>query len=114
MALQHEIIVVHLPPYHCALNPIELIWSWVKHHVAEKKTTFKIADVQETVAAVLSDLRKSTCRHCENLVENIWVADNVQDEVAELTIEIDGQEDDDGGDEEEEEKDGDENNGEEE
>ena len=46
MALQHEIIVVHLPPYHCALNPIELIWSLVKRHVAEKNTTFKIADVK--------------------------------------------------------------------
>ena len=32
------------------------------------------------------------------------VADDVQDEVAELTIEIDGQEDDDGGEEEEEEE----------
>ena len=49
-----------------------------------------------------SDLSKSTCRHCEDFVENFWVADNVHDEVAELRIKIVGQEDNDnGGDEEE-------------
>ena len=70
MALQHGFVVC-LPPYHCVLNPIELIWSWVKHHVAEKNTTFKIADVkrltEEAFAAVPSDLWKSICRHCEDL-----------------------------------------------
>ena len=108
MALQHGLVVVHLPPYyHCVQNPIELIWSCVvKRHVAEKNTTFKIADVkrltEEAFAAVPSDLWKSTWRHCEDLVENFWVADNAQDEVAELTIKIDSQEekDNDGGKEE--------------
>ena len=60
MALQHGFVVVGLPPYHCVLNPIELIWSWVKRHVAEKNRTFKIANVkrlmEEAFAAVPSDL----------------------------------------------------------
>ena len=29
-AAGHE--VVHLPPYHCELNPIEMAWSQVKHY----------------------------------------------------------------------------------
>ena len=59
MVLQHELIVVHLALYHCVLNPIALFWSWVKRHVAEKNTTFKIADVKRLMegafAAVPSD-----------------------------------------------------------
>ena len=60
-----------------------------------------------------SDLWKSTCHHCEDLVENFWVADNVQDEVAELTIEIDVQEEDDDNDDDsgEEEEDSDDDGG---
>ena len=73
----------------------------MKRHVAEKNTTLKIANVmhltEEAFATVPSDLWKSFCSHCEDLVEKCWVADNVQDEVAELTIEIDGQDDDNGG-----------------
>ena len=83
-----------------------------------RKTTFKTADVncltEEAFAAVPSHLWKSTCCHCEDLVEKFWVAVNVQDEVTELTIETGGQEeeedgDDDGG--EEEEEDGDDDDG---
>ena len=75
MTLQHGFVVVCLPPCHRVLNPIELIWSWAKRHVAEKSTTFKIADVkgltEKAFAALPSDLWKSTCRHCEDLVEKI-------------------------------------------
>ncbi|CAH0730236.1 unnamed protein product, partial [Brenthis ino] len=33
MAAQHRITVLRLPPYHCELNPIELIWAQVKRAV---------------------------------------------------------------------------------
>ena len=38
MALEHGFVVVHLPPYHCVLNPFELILAWVKTTVAKKTT----------------------------------------------------------------------------
>ena len=99
----------------------------MKRHVGEKYTTFKIADVklltEERFALVPSDLWRSAGRHCLDLVENLWVADNVRDEVAEPAIEIDGQEEgekekeeddhDGGGGEEEEEEDDDDGGGEE-
>ena len=70
MALQHGFVVVRLPPCYCVLNPIELIWFWVKRHVAEKNTTFKIADVksltEEAFAAVPPDLWRSTFHHWIN------------------------------------------------
>lgn len=30
LALKHNHMVLRTPPYHCELNPIELIWSQVK------------------------------------------------------------------------------------
>lgn len=37
-------IVLHLPLYHCELNPIELAWLVVKGHMKTNNTTFKIND----------------------------------------------------------------------
>ncbi|XP_049513968.1 uncharacterized protein LOC125941081 [Dermacentor silvarum] len=44
-AAGHE--VVRLPPYHCELNPIKLVWSQVKGYVASKNTDFKIDSVEK-------------------------------------------------------------------
>lgn len=33
--------VVRHPPYHCELNPIELVWSQLKRHIALHSTKFK-------------------------------------------------------------------------
>lgn len=41
--------VVRLPPYHCQYNLIELIWAQFKERVAEKNSTFKIANVEALV-----------------------------------------------------------------
>ncbi|XP_040079463.1 uncharacterized protein LOC120850859 [Ixodes scapularis] len=38
--------VLMLPPYHCELNPIELIWARVKQEVASKNITFKPNDAE--------------------------------------------------------------------
>ena len=37
MALQHEFVVIRLPPYHFVLNRMELIWSccWQKHNIQD-------------------------------------------------------------------------------
>lgn len=38
-------IVLRLPPYHCELNPIELILAQMKQGVVARNATFKLADV---------------------------------------------------------------------
>ncbi|CAH2105088.1 unnamed protein product [Euphydryas editha] len=47
MAAQHGIMVLRLPPYHCELNPIELVWAQAKGYVARNNKTFKMAEVKK-------------------------------------------------------------------
>lgn len=43
----HE--VLRLPPYHCDLNPIELIWSLAKRKVASKNVSLTSAQFEKLV-----------------------------------------------------------------
>ena len=57
MALEKGFGVVHLPPYHCIFNSIELIW--IKQNVAKENKTFKIANVFTLTNKAISAVR--TC-----------------------------------------------------
>lgn len=46
MAEEHGHRVLRLPPYHCQLNPIELIWAQVKRQVARTNDQFKLPAVE--------------------------------------------------------------------
>ncbi|PSN56834.1 hypothetical protein C0J52_08287 [Blattella germanica] len=50
MAKEQGKLVIRLPPYHCELNPIELIWAQVKGYVARNNKTFNIKDVKRLLA----------------------------------------------------------------
>ena len=58
MAKKRGIILLRLPPYHCELNPIELIWAQMKGYVARNNTTFKIKDVRELLKYSLNIITK--------------------------------------------------------
>ncbi|XP_060875351.1 uncharacterized protein LOC132948737 [Metopolophium dirhodum] len=45
--------ILRLPPYHCELNPIELVWSMVKQYVKANNTTFKLTDVKNLLYQAL-------------------------------------------------------------
>lgn len=47
VARENNKIILQLPPYHCELNPIELVWSTVKNYVIMNSTTYKLTDVQK-------------------------------------------------------------------
>ncbi|CAH2101119.1 unnamed protein product [Euphydryas editha] len=47
IAEQKGVTVLRLPPYHCELNPIELIWADIKGYVARHNTTFKFTDLKK-------------------------------------------------------------------
>ncbi|VEN36202.1 unnamed protein product, partial [Callosobruchus maculatus] len=77
MAKEQNKIVLRRPPYHCELNPIELVWAEIKNTVAEKNTTFKFADVknhfQEAIGSITADKWQKCIRHIQEKVEQeMW------------------------------------------
>ena len=47
---------LRLPPFHCNLNPIELVWAQLKDYVARHNKTFKLADVRQLVGEGLLEV----------------------------------------------------------
>ncbi|XP_072022707.1 uncharacterized protein [Amphiura filiformis] len=56
LARSHGHYILRLPPYHCELNPIELIWGQVKGDVATKNSTFKMVDVKKHLENALANV----------------------------------------------------------
>ncbi|CAG9119893.1 unnamed protein product [Plutella xylostella] len=46
LAASKGVTVLRLPPYHCELNPIELIWAQVKSYVGRNNKSFKMAEIK--------------------------------------------------------------------
>lgn len=83
MAREHGHFVLRLPPYHCVLNPIEMIWSQVKGYVARNNHTFKMNEVskllQEGVVSVTAVNWKNCVNHVIQEEKEMWEMDNITD-----------------------------------
>ncbi|CAK1592032.1 unnamed protein product [Parnassius mnemosyne] len=64
MAAQHGIIVLRLPPYHCELNPIELVWAQAKGYVARNNKTFKMTEVKKLFEEGLQHITPEKWNSC--------------------------------------------------
>ena len=71
MALQHGHVVLRLPPYHCELNPIELIWSVVKRFIQVSNTTCKLRDMEALVPKAFAHITPELWQRCIRHVEKI-------------------------------------------
>ncbi|KAG7300302.1 hypothetical protein JYU34_015890 [Plutella xylostella] len=103
--------VVRLPPYHCDLNPIELIWSVLKRRIAEKNVgqeANKIVQItEEAFASITKEVWQNECEHVIKVEEKYYTAGPVIDnEMDKFIIEVgddtdtsddDDDDDDDGG-----------------
>lgn len=58
------ITVLRLPPYHCELNPIELIWAQVKSYVGRNNKYFKMTDVKNLLTESLARIGKEQWGKC--------------------------------------------------
>lgn len=58
----HE--VLRLPPYHCTLNPIEMIWGIMKQKVAEKNVNRNASDIKSLVEEAFSQIDADEWRKC--------------------------------------------------
>lgn len=83
MARDQNRTVLRLPPYHCELNPIELIWGQVKGEVSRNNKTFKMKDLHplflEALKNVTVDNWRNAIRHAKNVEEKMWQLDIVME-----------------------------------
>ncbi|XP_008181501.1 uncharacterized protein LOC103307625 [Acyrthosiphon pisum] len=90
VARDHNKIVLRLPPYHSELNPIEIAWSWVKHHVLMNNTTFKLEDVlnllKDAVEHVTSEMWTNFVDHVMKEEDKFWKIDHLSDEIFDAEI----------------------------
>ena len=95
--------VIRLPPYHCELNPIEMLWGDLKSYIASENRTFKKEDVRDLIRKGLQriDQKKweKACIHVEKLEHDWSKRDNIQHTpVNPVIVELDDSDDDsDGG-----------------
>jgi transposase len=98
--------IIRLPPYHCELNPIELVWSQVKRYIAANNTTFKMVDVQRLVYEAFKKIRDGTIwktnvegedteksklwrncvRHVFKEEERMWEIDGITDNIVDRMV----------------------------
>ena len=94
MAANKGITVLRLPPYHCELNPIELVWAQVKGEVARQNTSFKLENVRKLLTDSLQNVTpakwKNCVQHVIHVEEKMWVLDNlVEETVPSVIISVD-------------------------
>ncbi|KAG5882807.1 hypothetical protein JTB14_009246 [Gonioctena quinquepunctata] len=81
-------MVSRLPPYHCELNPIELVWTAIKKSVAARNTTYKFSDLKqlfEEAIAITREVWKSCLAHViEKLGKMMWELDHIMEAQAEI------------------------------
>lgn len=93
MAKEQGKLVLRLPPYHCELNPIELIWAQVKGYVARNNKTFNIKDVKRLLVEAVQSVAISQWQNCvKHVIEKeeprFWDVDNRMEDIAEVVINL--------------------------
>jgi transposase len=82
LAAQSGHNILHLPPYHCDLNPIELVWSYVKKHLAKNnpQPLRNIPDAAKVImASVTPEMWQKYCDHVVRIENEYWAKDVVVD-----------------------------------
>lgn len=88
MARDTGITVTRLPPYHCELNPIELVWAQIKTSVARENKTFKMEDTKQLFYSAVSKVDSLTWQNCIKHVISIekkmWDMDDIIGQIVDV------------------------------
>lgn len=93
--------ILRLPPYHCDLNPIEMVWASMKRKVAEvnigKPSNNMPEMVQNAFESISVDEWRNHCAHVKKLEEEYRIKDGYLDKpfIIELCSESEESSDDD-------------------
>lgn len=90
LAKEYGVTVLRLPPYHCEMNPIELIWAQVKGFVAKQNKTFKMAELKVLLPEALASVTAENWKNCEAHVikeeQKMFKLDKIIDDTTERFI----------------------------
>ena len=92
----HE--VIRLPPYHCDLNAIELIWADEKNYVAHENREMTPKSVKALFRERRSQITAEKCKKCIEHIKKVklsyWKTDRIIDKkMDKLVIALDANED---------------------
>jgi hypothetical protein len=90
LAAAHNVKILRTPPYHCELNPIEMIWAQVKGYVAANNKTFKLEDVRLLLEKGIQNITPERWEKCVQHVikeeDKMWNLDGLMETVMEPLI----------------------------
>jgi transposase len=90
LAAAHNVKILRTPPYHCELNPIEMIWAQVKGYVAANNKTFKLEDVRLLLEKGIQNVTPERWEKCVQHVikeeDKMWNLDGLMETVMEPLI----------------------------
>lgn len=83
IAEQYNKTILRLPPYHCELNPIQMVWSMIKRYVKCNNNTFKIQEVkllfQEGIERMTTEHWRNFINYVSNEEKKMWEIDHIVD-----------------------------------
>lgn len=79
--------VVRLPPYHCELNPIELVWANMKSYVARHNREFKMTATKQLLIDAIANITPEFWNKCVNhVIEKVEPTMMHSDNITERTV----------------------------
>lgn len=92
LAEKYNVKVLRLPPYHCELNPIEMVWSQVKRYVASKNSSFKSEDVRKLIHDAYLDVTAENwanyVSHVQKVENSMWEIDRIMDDIEPIIFNV--------------------------
>ncbi|KAL6446087.1 hypothetical protein ACFW04_001027 [Cataglyphis niger] len=89
IAKQDNKTVLRLPPYHCELNPIHMVWSMVKEYITSNNNTFEIQDLkllfEQGVSRVTAEHWSNFIKQVRDEEKKIWEIDYIIDSMIDGT-----------------------------
>lgn len=97
IARDENVKILRLPPYHCELNPIEMVWSEAKRYVAGKNTNFKENEVRnlikEAYLQITPEKWANYVNHVKAIEQSMWDIDNIMDDIQPIVIHLNAESD---------------------
>lgn len=90
IAKKHGHRVLRLPPYHCHLNSIELIWAQIKGYVARNNKMFNMTEIIRLTKEALQNVTESDWKkvvdHTKKIILEAWTNEGLMENSVEQMI----------------------------